>query len=193
MLLQAIQEGASVLLWQENFAYATGWDEAKQRYLGLKAGPNESFTAMLSSQSLLVKSEVAQRQLYVDEEARKVAQIKQTGSQGSTGDKTSTVREATITTSGNGTGAGGASLQLKTNKVRHFYGSVQVDPVRLTRDAGQIATEVLQHLVSLVGADVQVTIELQAQVPEGVPEHVVRTITENCRVLKFESYEFEQD
>ena len=42
VLLQAIQAGVSASLWQENFAYATGWDEAKQRYLGLKAGPNES-------------------------------------------------------------------------------------------------------------------------------------------------------
>jgi len=193
VLLQAIQEGVSALLWQENFAHATGWDEAKQRYLGLKAGPNESFTATLSSHSLLVKPEVAQRQLGADyEEARKITQIEPTGTQGSTENRTSTGRDATTTTSGNGTGVGGVSPPLKTNKVRRFYGSVQVEPVRITRDAGKLATEVLQHLVGLVGADVQVTIEVQAQVPDGVPEHVVHTVTENCRALKFESYEFEQ-
>lgn len=47
--------------------------------------------------------------------------------------------------------------------------------------------------MSLVGADVKVTIEIQAQVSDGVPEHVVRTVTENCRVLKFKNYEFEQE
>lgn len=37
VLLQAIAEGVAALLWNENFAYATGWDESKGRYLGLKA------------------------------------------------------------------------------------------------------------------------------------------------------------
>lgn len=59
VLLQATQEGVSASLWQENFAYATGWEGAKQRYLNLKAG--EHITPTLSSQSLIVKPEVAQR------------------------------------------------------------------------------------------------------------------------------------
>jgi hypothetical protein len=84
VLLQAIQQGAEALLWSENFAYATGWDEAKGRYLGLKAGPSETFTATLSSQSLLVKPEVAQRQLDADETARKRAEDGKKGNQGST-------------------------------------------------------------------------------------------------------------
>lgn len=40
VLLQAIQDGVNAMIWTDNFAYATGWDEAKQRYLGLKAGVN---------------------------------------------------------------------------------------------------------------------------------------------------------
>lgn len=192
VLLLAVQEGAKAFLWQENFAYATGWDEAKQRYLGLKAGPNENFTATLSSQSLLVKPEAAQRQIDSDEQASKFVH-KQTVSEGSTEYGANTGGDATINIPGNKTGAAGASPLLETKKTKHFYGSVQVDSVRLTRDVGQIATEVLQHLVSLVGADVQVTIEIQAQVSDGVPEHVVRTVTENCRVLKFKNYEFEQE
>jgi len=39
-------------------------------------------------------------------------------------------------------------------------------------------------------ANVEVTIEIQATVPDGFPPNVVRTISENCRTLKFTQQEF---
>ena len=45
----------------------------------------------------------------------------------------------------------------------------------------------------LVGANVEVTLEIQASIPDGAPEKTVRDVTENCRTLKFESYGFEED
>jgi len=70
---------------------------------------------------------------------------------------------------------------------------VNLDPARAGRDAGVIANEVIAHLVGLVGADVKVTLEIQATAPEGVPEDKVRTVTENCRVLKFTDQGFERE
>jgi hypothetical protein len=68
-----------------------------------------------------------------------------------------------------------------------------LDPMRTGRDAGRIADEVITHLVGLVGADVTVTLEIQAQIPGGVPEQTVRTVTENARTLKFRSQGFETE
>jgi hypothetical protein len=76
--------------------------------------------------------------------------------------------------------------------VRRFFGVKALEPLRVSRDADQIATEVVTHLVGLVGADVQVKIEITADVPEGVPDKVVRTITENAKTLKFEQHGFEE-
>jgi hypothetical protein len=45
----------------------------------------------------------------------------------------------------------------------------------------------------LVGATVKVTLELEAQIPDGVPENVVRTVTENGRTLGFTSHDFEAE
>jgi hypothetical protein len=45
----------------------------------------------------------------------------------------------------------------------------------------------------LVGAHVTVTLEIEANVPTGVPDHVVRTVTENARTLKFKSQGFEAE
>ena len=45
----------------------------------------------------------------------------------------------------------------------------------------------------LVGATVTVTLEVEAVIPAGVPDHVVRTVTENGRTLKFTSQGFEKE
>ena len=36
------------------------------------------------------------------------------------------------------------------------------------------------------------TLEIEAEVPAGAPDHVVRTVTENSRTLKFTSQGFEK-
>ena len=63
---------------------------------------------------------------------------------------------------------------------RRFHGTVSLDTTRVGRDAGRIADEVIAHLAGLVGANVHVTLEVKANVASGVPDHVVRTVTENA-------------
>ena len=76
---------------------------------------------------------------------------------------------------------------------KRFHGTVALDPTRVGRDAGRIADEVIAHLAGLVGSEVTVTLEIEAKIPSGVPDNVVRTVTENSRTLKFTSQGFEQD
>jgi hypothetical protein len=70
---------------------------------------------------------------------------------------------------------------------------VTLDPTRVARDTGKIAEEVIAHLAGLPGARVQVTLEISADVPAGVPDQVVRIVTENSRTLKFDTQGFEED
>ena len=65
--------------------------------------------------------------------------------------------------------------------------------MRVGRDAGKIADELVSHLAGLEGAKVTVTMEIEASVPNGVPEHVVRIVTENGNSLKFTSHGFESE
>jgi hypothetical protein len=60
------------------------------------------------------------------------------------------------------------------------------------RDASRIADEVIAHLAGQVGANVKVTLEIEADLQSGAPENVVRTVTENCRTLKFDKHGFEE-
>jgi hypothetical protein len=77
--------------------------------------------------------------------------------------------------------------------LRRFHGSVALSAERAGRDASRIAEEVIAHLTALVGARVRVTLEIEADIPDGVPDHVVRVVTENSRTLKFTQAGFEEE
>ena len=78
-------------------------------------------------------------------------------------------------------------------KLKRFHGTVTLDATRVGRDASRIADEVIAHLSGLVDAKVTVTLEVEADIPLGAPDHVVRTVTENSRTLKFTSQGFEKE
>jgi len=70
---------------------------------------------------------------------------------------------------------------------------VELDPARVGRDAGRVAEEVVAHLAGLVGSEVKITMEIEARLPQGVSEQVVRIVTENSQTLKFKPHGFEAD
>lgn len=63
----------------------------------------------------------------------------------------------------------------------------------MATEAGKIAEEILTHLAGLPGARAHVTLGIETEIPDGVPDHVVRTMTENSRVLKLKSYGFKEE
>jgi hypothetical protein len=176
VLLAAVADCVGRLDWQQDgFPYAEGWDEATQRYAGLRAG--EGIT-LSDPRGLVIKPEAIASQLDAERAAA--------GSQPvATGHTTDGQAGSTAARPEDG-------LAAADRKPRRFYGAVELDPLRLTRDAGQIAEAIVQHLTGLVGGEVKVRLEVEAEVPEGVPEDVGRTVTENARTLRFDSHGFEQ-
>src|SRR4030042_2003765 len=61
-------------------------------------------------------------------------------------------------------------------KPKRYHGTVTLDPARVGRDASKIADEVITHLVGLVGSSVRVTLAIEAEIPNGAPEHVVPVV-----------------
>jgi hypothetical protein len=76
---------------------------------------------------------------------------------------------------------------MQPPKPKRYHGTVILDSARVGRDASKIADEVITHLSGLVGSSVRVSLEIEAEIPGGAPDNVVRTVTENTRTLKFES------
>jgi predicted AAA+ superfamily ATPase len=188
VLMLAIREGLERLTWRtETFAYADGWDETNHRYTGLKAG--QSVRVLLDGQSVMVKPEAADAQMQA--EAKKHAEALAKSGGETLGATTGAARPSA---GGRQTGKPGDSTEgvvVTPPQLRRFHASVKIDPLRLGRDAAQIAEEVVQHLTRILGAEVEITLEIQAALPEGASEKLVRDVTENCRTLRFENYGFE--
>lgn len=181
VLLNAIADGVGNLLWNQNFAYAHGYDETKQKYLGLEVGKH--ITPTMSSSSLLVKPDVAQRQIEEERSAKP------------TSPPTPDVDKGAIPpfpTKGENERVTSPTPTPSQKKKRRFYGSVELNSLRLIGDVQQIADEVVQHLTSLKNAKVKVTLEIEAEEEDGIPNNVIRTVSENCKTLKFKSQEFEE-
>lgn len=172
VLAAAIENGVSSLNWeQDTFAYADAWDDETKRYKGLVTGGHAK--VLVDEASVVVKPEAARRQL----------------------DETPAPEPGVTPASVPAPGPGlTAPIPPPAEKlVRRFYGTKSLDPQRMSRDADQIATEVVKHLVALVDANVEVKIDISADVPSGVAEEIVRTVTENAKTLKFDTHGFEEE
>ena len=187
VLTAAVQDGLGLLLWhQESFAYADGYDEASGRYRGLRCGQRVD-AIHDAGDGLVVKPEVAIKQQEADQAATAVA------APGGTTTATGQPVNGQPGSPSGGPGEGSDTGPAESTKPRRYYGTVALDAARVGRDAGRIAEEVIAHLTGLVGSSVTVTLEIEANVSGGVPDTVVRTVTENSRTLKFSAHGFEKE
>ncbi|MDP1647842.1 MAG: Swt1 family HEPN domain-containing protein [Rubrivivax sp.] len=188
VLVNSIRDGLSLLTWeQDGFAFADSHDEGAARFRGLRAGEMVSIADAQHS-GLLVKPSVARAQIDADKAASVAL-----GNSGLLGGG-ATPGGAAMTSPGLvQTVAGKPPVPPAAPKPKRFHGTAKLDSARVGRDASRIADEVIAHLAGLVGAEVTVTIEIEAAIPGGAPDNVVRTVTENSRTLKFTSQGFEPE
>lgn len=183
VIVRAIQDGVASMTWAtDGFAFADEYDEAVGVYRGLKAG--QQIAAIdASSSALVVKPAVAMGQIAQAAADSAEAASKPTVVAGA--------GRATIDIVARGEGFVG----LGNTAVRKlsYSGTVELTPERPIRDMEKIAQEVITHLVGLDGARVKVSLEIQAEYPEGFPEQVLRTVSENAATLKFTFSEFREE
>jgi predicted AAA+ superfamily ATPase len=179
VLLNAIRDGVSLLTWEnDTFAFADSIDEAVGRYRGLRAGQHLNLPDA-SSPCLLVKPDVARKQLNAETPAPASSEVSPSQS---------VIENAVAPGPTSATASTSHTPPAEPAQAKRFHGTVELDPTRAGRDASRIADEVIAHLSGLVGAKVRVTIEIEAEIPSGTPDQVVRVVTENSRTLKFTSY-----
>jgi hypothetical protein len=178
VIVQSVRDGFGLLTWQsDSFAYAESYDDAANRYRGLRGG--QPIPVSADDPGFLVKPATARRQL--DAEVKPSTPIKP-------GTPASPAGAGT-----GATGEPGAKPGTSVPAPRRYHGTVELDPTRVGRDASRIADEVIAHLAGQVGAEVTVTLEIQAKLPNGASEQLVRIVTENSRTLKFDSHGFEKE
>ena len=184
VLIAAIRDGFGLLTWQQDsFAYAESYDEVAARYRGLRVG-QQVFVSEHDT-GLLVRPSVARQQ--IDAETPPPAPAAIPGPSGLAPTASAPGAAPTPVTAA----PPDAQKPVRPPRPTRYYGSVALDPARVGRDASLIADEVITHLVGLIGSNVRVTLEIEADIPAGAPDNVVRTVTENSQTLKFTSHGFE--
>ncbi len=169
VLLASIMDGVNLFTWAtDGFGYADSYDETSKWYRGLRGGMTVVLTDE-NSTALVVRRDVAERQIVA------IADQKP--------------EEPEVS----GVTSGPPLPPPPVSRPKRYHGTVELDTTRIVRDATTVAEEIVSHLTGLAGATVRVTLEIEAEVAEGVPEKVVRVVTENGRELQFESQGFELD
>lgn len=182
VLIDSITQGIELLSWEhDGFAYADSYDDEAGRYRGLRGGRNVNINSA-ESEALIVKPDVAALQMEKDKPVPPQPPVTPPsgGDDGEPGGANPPVTPPTPPTP-------------PEKKLKRFHGTVELDANRVGRDAGRVAEEVISHLAGLVGANVTVTLEIEAEIPDGAPDQIVRIVTENGKTLNFSSQGFEED
>lgn len=161
---------------------------ANDRYVDLKF--NQTVFSVNQS-DWLVKANVAMKQILAEKkEEEKHPDPWQPANPGGSGGETSTVQPG----DGSIPGTGGEKPQdnpLTPSNTR-FFMSAKLDNTRVNRDVNNYLQEIIQHLMNVDGSEVELTLEVSVNAPNGIPSTTVRTVSENCRTLKVTDFGFEE-
>jgi len=178
VLEAAVQDGPAGIAWStEGFATADRHDDVAGRYQGLLVAAPPS---QVGGTTLVVRPDVAVAQLDGDQEAaaRAASDDLRPETIGGTTDAPSTGgRVVTV--------GGEPPPSAPPAPLNRFHASVRLETMRAGREFSKVIEEVIANLTQ--HGPVEITVELAASSPTGYPDHVVRTVTENVRVLRFEA------
>jgi hypothetical protein len=174
----------------EYFAFASGYDGT--RYFDIKFNQHVS---IVERSGYLVKVDVARKQLAEEAAKRQAEAALRAGSGGTI--PVSAGMDGTTTCIYSPTNTGGLETTAREKpapeapKNTHFYMSAQLDITRIGRDVQRLVEEVISHLTSVDGAQVEVSLDVNVKSPNGLSQPVIRTVSENCRTLKVRSFGFD--
>jgi hypothetical protein len=170
-VLEAGLTGPQLLWEQEGFALADGFDAESGKYQGLVL-PTDDVTVAVSDSTLIVKPELALKQ--------RGAEVPSDGS-GPSGPSPSDGPSAPTDET---------EAQKPSGKKR-FWGSKELRAGHYGTDFKKVIDEIITPLAGVEGAELKISIEVEAESSDGFDEAKVRTVSENASVLKFDEAEFE--
>jgi predicted AAA+ superfamily ATPase len=175
----------------EYFAFASAFDGT--RYIDLKFN---QYVGIIERSGYLVKVGVAQKQ-FAEEEAKAQAKAAaQAGSCTTVPANTSDSGSSTYTTQTPETRIGSQGVRedsiSKAPRNTHFYMSAELDTTRIGRDVQKLVEEVISHLTSVDGAQVEISLEVNVKSPDGLSQQIVRTVSENCQTLRVRTFGFDE-
>lgn len=145
------------------FAYARVWDETEQAYAGLAIENSADTPVIIDGESVLLRKAVA--------EANRPEQSPDDPSKD--------------TENGDGKPGPGTNGPTEPPKSTRFSGKVVLSSDRPVEDMERIKEGIVQQIAGLNGAEITLTLEIEATVASGLDRSMTRTLLENAEVLKF--------
>jgi predicted AAA+ superfamily ATPase len=184
----------AILVKDEAFAIASGYDEENGRFYGLVTLPNPSVTLQVTDSTRLVSVDRAEAQISKEAEAR--AADPSGSTDGVSGGAVKATENSSERHEGN-TGAlpGGAGTdhrnpgdgtdELPWHQPTRYSGSVDITSERYGTVISNVVREIIDPLQG-TGANLSINITITATKTDGFNENSVRTIKENSRQLGFD-------
>jgi predicted AAA+ superfamily ATPase len=175
VLADAIAEVLGIIMFdEEGFALAESFDSTTGTYSGLTLPGSNTVFGAITDHTLVIKPTVAHSQKSIKSDELKDL----TGN--SLEPKATPVVEVP-----------GISVNQLAKKDTRFFGVFEVDAERYSRDLNRLSQEILQHLSSIDGVELGISIEIHASVREGFSPEKIRVILENAKALRFKQSSFE--
>ncbi len=171
------------------FGYADGKEDDEYRGFKFK----EPCAAVIDRSSLIVELETAKALKEAQNASVAGTDYEGKEKEGHTG-ATPGVNVPKSGGSGPSTGGqtGGSTAPGKPSKKR-FYGTVELDPHTGRMAFDTIYQEVISQLTVKPGSQVKITLDIEAEIPDGFDENTQRAVRENCGTLNFSNAEFDEE
>lgn len=75
---------------------------------------------------------------------------------------------------------------------KHFTMTATLDNTRVVKNIGNLMDEIINHLMQIDGANVEIKLLVEAHMPDGTPVNIARAIKENCATLKVDDFGFDE-
>ena len=160
VLVETVKAAISQLM-PGPFAYAESWDDTAGKYRGLSIDRAMSVPVVIDSESLIVAPQVAEKN-------------RPEPPPESSGEKTTQDPVKPDSTK-----------PVKDDKPTRFFGTVMISTERPARDIHQVIEGIVEQLTSIPDSDVNIKLEITAEVPAGLDNSKVRTLVENANTLGF--------
>lgn len=163
----------SVLLDEEKFAIALGKDSGSGNYSGLILPPDNLSSLQVTDNTLLIRWDLAEAQ-----------HVERVASEGSRDPDANT--EDKIPSSGPiSPESQTPSKSISPEKPTRYFGRIEINSALYSKEIAAVMKEVIDHLVA-TGAKLEISLELDAEKPDGFSDSEVRIVAENSKVLGFE-------
>jgi predicted AAA+ superfamily ATPase len=149
------------------FAYAEMFDAKAEEFSGLTIENGMNMAVSINSDSLIVRPDIAEKFRSIAPEV----------------DDHSNADD-------HGNGSRGNDVDAEINELgndlpKRYRGTVGVSTERPSRDFGRIVENIVEHLILIEGANVEITVEIEADVPGGIEKGKQRVLLENSNTLRF--------